>query len=106
MNPNRFLLALTLVSMAFSSVDAGASTRKVLRGQVSDSDRQLEISGRILKCNGKGKNPNCNDNDPPEDPNSGEICGTATCQPDEFCCNQSCNMCAPIGVQCPTGMCP
>lgn len=38
-------------------------------------------------------------------PGPGEPCGSAICRPGEFCCNESCGTCAPIGGACTLERC-
>lgn len=110
-HPNKFLLTVTLLCLTLSSVEAGTTARKALRGQVSSSDRQLEKSRMLKKdnnagCNGKG-NPHCNDPPPtgPEDP-VGVPCGKSTCQDGKECCSPSCGYCVEEGTVCMQAMCP
>lgn len=74
--------------------DGGASRRRVWRG----------LAGAVIGVIGFGRSRG--GGSAQETPSSGgEACGTAICGPGEYCCNESCSTCAPVGGFCTAQFC-
>lgn len=107
---------MSLARFAFASLTlvlfAGCSAATEGPGKSGNEEPGTQISDAALKAGCHTKCPKC----PPnkicpmiacvlECPSNVTPCGNTVCQSGEYCCNDSCGICAPMGAMCIQEVC-